>query len=400
MRPPRAEAPRSALVGVLLAAVLLFGLGWWLLFGGGTRPARTVRTPVTAALVDALPLKFDRPLDVQLAPGDPSAVYVVTQAGQVIRAPLDGAAASTLVDLSAVVRRQNNEEGLLGLAFAPDYASSGKLYVYYSASEPVRNVVAELTAANGAVAVGTLRTVLDLPKPYGNHNGGCLVFGPDGLLYVAVGDGGAAGDPHGNGQNLGTLLGKVLRIDPRAQTGYRVPPDNPFVGRPGAAPEVWAYGLRNPWRMAFDPATGELWAGDVGQERWEEITRVERGGNHGWNHFEGAHRYAGLAIPEGQKFVEPIFEYGHGEPHGKAAVVGQSVTGGRFYRGAARPDLRGRYLFGDFAARRIWALDRDTRTASLVSESECAVASFGETAEGELLVACFEGSIRKLAPAR
>lgn len=400
----RPQAPRSTLIGVALAAAALFGLGWWLLFGGIMKRPGSVPANAESALVDALPLRFDRPLDVETAPGDDAAVYVVSQAGQITRAPLSGQAPSTFVDLGVRVLRQNNEEGLLGLAFAPDYAQSGHLYVYFSAADPLRNVVAELTAppsAGGArpfADPASLRVVLDIPKPYGNHNGGCLAFGRDGMLYVSVGDGGAGGDPHGNAQDLGSLLGKVLRLDVRPGAPSVAPADNPFARQAGARPEIWAYGLRNPWRMAFDPATGELWAGDVGQEKYEEVTRIERGGNHGWNHYEGLHRYGSAAVPEGVRFVKPVLEYGHGEPHDKAWNVGQSVTGGRFYRGKARPDLVGKYVFGDFAARRVWAMDRDTAALSLVSQGECAVASFGETPDHELLLACFDGVLRRLAP--
>src|SRR5690606_27821791 len=234
------------------------------------------------------------------------------------------------LDITGKARRRNNEEGLLGLAFSPDWQRTHEVFLHYSASDPVRNVLSRWTMDPQTLRIDpdSERVILEVEQPWGNHNGGHIDFGPDGYLYVTLGDGGAGGDPHNNGQNKTTLLGAILRIDvtePQSGT-YDVPADNPFVDDPDAAPEIWAWGLRNVWRFSFDPETGLLWAGDVGQNKYEEIDIITKGGNYGWNIREGFHAFRRGA--EGRKtpdLIDPVLEYDR--------QAGISVTGGYVYRG-------------------------------------------------------------------
>jgi glucose/arabinose dehydrogenase len=261
--------------------------------------------------------------------------------------------------------------------------------------------------AAGAVNPASRREVLAVAQPQSNHNGGELAFGPDGNLYLALGDGGNAGDQgpghvsDGNGQSLGTLLGKILRINPTptATAAYTIPPDNPFVNTAGARPEIWAYGLRNPWRFSWDKATGDLWIGDVGQDAWEEVdlaTKASGGGrgvNYGWNVFEGTHRYRDGDAPGA---VPPIFDYSHSG--GNCAV-----TGGYVYRGSAIPALRGGYLFADYCGGSLRGLvagaDGKVAQQRIFPVTQSAINSFGQGADGELYVLSDEGSVSRIDPA-
>lgn len=352
--------------------------------------------PTALRAVVAFPaLRFALPVFVTHAPGDPGSLYVVEQDGRILRFPnrpdVTKSEVETFLDIHERVRRKHNEEGLLGLAFDPSYPETGIFYVYYSASDPRRNQLSRFVARDFTRAdPQSERPILRLEKPYGNHNGGWIALGPDGYLYVTVGDGGSRGDPHGNAQDLGTLLGDVLRlrVGPGID-GYEIPPDNPFVGTPGARPEIYAYGLRNAWRCGFDRQTGALWCGDVGQDAWEEIDIVTKGGNYGWNVREGLHPYEGGG--EGP-FVDPVLEYGHGE--------GVCVTGGYVYRGTRLADFRGTYIYGDFVGGRVWALDLDgteVRHHAKVS-TVLALASFGEDAQGELFAASLDGNLYRFEP--
>ena len=326
-------------------------------------------------------------------------LYLVLQPGRIVvfdNTPRPSRP-DTFLDIRDRVSDRSLEEGLLGLAFDPQYQENGYFYVYYSAASPRRSVVARYEASLDGTPVdpSTEKIVMEIEQPFSNHNGGHLVFGPDGYLYIGVGDGGASGDPNGNAQNLGTLLGSILRIDVSAlsATGtYSVPDDNPFVDERGARPEIWAYGLRNPWRFSFDRENGELWAGDVGQNEFEEIDIVTRGGNYGWNVMEASSCFQAASCDRGS-FEGPIAEYGRED--------GRSVTGGYVYRGRAAPSLIGAYLFGDFHSGRIWALRRDGGQDAEVREivnTDLKISSFAEGPDGEIYILSFTGIIARLDP--
>ena len=295
--------------------------------------------------------------------------------------------ASTFLDLTGRSRGGANEEGLLGLAFPPDFAEDGHFFVYYSAIDPRRSVLSRFTVSdndsNLADAFSEI-VVLEVGQPYPNHNGGQIAFGPDGYLYVALGDGGYASDPHGNGQNTGTLLGSILRLDVSGMSedgGYAIPPDNPFVGVAGARGEIWAYGLRNPWRFSFDSETGRMWAADVGQNAYEEIDVVKRGGNYGWNIMEGLHCFSPRQGCDTTGLEMPVAEYGRSD--------GCSVTGGHVYRGSDIPGLVGAYVYADFCTGRVWGIRYDGETATepqLLVDSDLAITSFGRGLDGSLYV--------------
>jgi glucose/arabinose dehydrogenase len=331
----------------------------------------------------------EQPLAIAIRRGDPS-LYVAEKTGRVVAIRDGHVVAQPVLDLSRAVSL-GGEQGLLGLAFSPNGRS---LYVNYTDVNGDTRIVSYAMHGDHVVP-NARRQVLFVDQPYDNHNGGDLVFGPDGDLYIGLGDGGSGGDPHGNGQSLGTLLGKMLRIDPTplGPRPYRVPADNPFVGDPGARPEIWAYGLRNPWRYSFDPATGDLWIADVGQSAWEEIDRVpggSKGGeNFGWNLLEGTHRYAGAA-PAGA--VPPVYEY----PHTGGACV---VIGGDVYRGSAIPALVGDYVFADLCLGTLQAL-RVQPDGSVAHVDLAAtlpdVSSFGTDAAGELYVTSLDGGVYRL----
>lgn len=346
-------------------------------------------------------LRFDRPVCLAAAPGEPARLCVVEQGGSIRILPSspDGASARLFLDIRQKVRRANNEEGLLALAFHPRFAANGAFFVYYSASKPTRNVLSRFLAARDAqgrfdperAEPDTETALLEVPKRYGNHNGATLIFGADGYLYLSLGDGGGAGDPQGNAQNLSDLHGKILRIDVDHEANglpYSIPKDNPFVGRPGARGEVWAYGLRNVWRMSFDRETGDLWAGDVGQDKWEEVDRIVKGGNYGWNLFEGRHAFHPAASGPPDPPIGPVLEYGHDE--------GASITGGYVYRGERMPRLKGVYLYADFVTGRVWGMryseGRVIEQREVLRQDEN-IASFGEGIDGELYALCFDGRI-------
>ena len=333
-------------------------------------------------------------------PGDGSnRLFLVLQPGCIMVFPNDESVSSAkeFLNIQNRVNDEGNEEGLLGLAFDPDYATNGFFYVYYSAGGPRRSVVSRFSVSeddpNRADYVSE-EVILVVPQPYGNHNGGNILFGPDGYLYIGLGDGGSGGDPQGNGQNPGTLLGSILRIDPRTPSvgrNYSIPSDNPFVGVPGFREEIWAYGLRNPWRFSFDSETDELWAGDVGQNRWEEIDIVIKGGNYGWNIMEGAHCFRPSVSCDETGLELPIMEYPHGE--------GCSVTGGYVYRGPRLPSLNGAYIYGDFCSGKIWALRYDGQRVTdhtLLVDSDLQISSFGQDQEEELYILSFDGRIYRL----
>jgi len=351
-------------------------------------PSRAVSA--TAARVRLVPIAtLAEPLALTVRSGDP-ALYVAEKSGRVIAIRDGEVDATPVLDLSNDVSL-GGEQGLLGIAFSPDGAF---LYVNYTdVAGDTR--IEEFVMRAGRADVPSRREVLTVHQPYSNHNGGNLVFGPDGYLYIGLGDGGNGGDPHGNGQSLSTLLGKMLRIDPRpsGEDPYGIPPDNPFVDTPGARPEIWAYGLRNPWRYSFDRATGDLWIGDVGQFEWEEVDMQPAsstgGENYGWNVREGAHPFAEGDLPPDA--VDPVYDYSHRDG-------GCVVTGGYVYRGEAIPSLVGAYLFADFCVGALETLrirDGVAEHAALGPRVQ-AIGAFGQDGRGELYAVSLNGEVYRL----
>ena len=343
-------------------------------------------------------LEFRRPVDMQIAPDGSNQLYVVEQAGTVFSFEnrQDVERADVFMNITSRVSRSDNEEGLLGLAFHPDYAQNGQVFVYYSAANPRRSVVARYQASGGVVDPASEVVLLEVLQPYGNHNAGQLQFGPDGYLYISLGDGGAGGDPQENGQNLRTHLGSLLRIDVNATTGdrpYAIPADNPFAGNgDGFREEIYAYGLRNPWRFSFDRDTGWLWLADVGQERFEEVNIIERGGNYGWDVVEAGWCFEPAENCEDDGTIDPIHSYAHNE--------GRSITGGYVYHGDRVADLDGRYVYGDYVSGKIWALHYDGSRATnhLLADTDIPIAAFGQDGEGEVYVLSLTGELWGITP--
>jgi len=340
-------------------------------------------------------LTFTRPVDLQSPRDGTDRIFVVEQAGiiRVFENNANTTISRVFLDISARVDDSFNEEGLLGLAFHPDYKNNGYFYLNYTAAPPARTVIARYrvspTDPNQADANSEL-VLLTYNQPFENHNGGQVAFGPDGHLYIASGDGGSGGDPQGNGQSLRKLLGKILRIDvnnPSAGRNYGIPSDNPFVGNPTVArEEIYAYGLRNPWRISFDPVTGRLWAGDVGQNTREEIDIIENGKNYGWKIMEGSLCFSPSTGCTMTGLVKPIWEYGRS--------LGVSVTGGYVYRGTKVPELAGAYIYGDFGSGRIWALRYDgvnpPANPDELLDTNLPIASFGVDQNNELYICAFD----------
>lgn len=352
-------------------------------------------------VVKAYPsLTFNSPIDLQMPRSGDTRLFIVEQAGKIygFAAQASASQKDLFLDISDTVSQSGGELGLLGLAFHPNYRRNGYFYVYYTTgSSPIRSVVAryrrsstDKTVADPASGV----EILTFDQPYENHNGGQIAFGPDGFLYIATGDGGSGGDPQGNGQSLATLLGKILRIDVDHRSGdskYRIPRSNPFRRTAGAKGEIFAYGLRNPWRFSFDSRTGLLWAGDVGQDAREEIDIVRKGKNYGWNIREGSTCYSESQGCDSSGKVEPIFDYTHAD--------GESVTGGFVYRGRRLGELRGQYVYGDFISGRIWGLRRRAGRVvnTLLADTSLNISAFGRTRRGELLLLSYsDGAIYKL----
>ena len=324
------------------------------------------------------------------APGDERYWYALEQSGRVLVFANQAGVRSYEVFLDIRDRVQaGGEAGLLGLAFAPDYAQSGRVYVSYtSGPRPGSNQALESrisrfrrNAQNPLRAdLNSEEVLLRLDQFAGNHNGGWIGFGPDGFLYVAFGDGGGGGDPENTGQDLQRLLGKVLRLNVGGGSGYAIPADNPFAQGGGRA-EIFAWGFRNPWRLSFDSMTGELWGGDVGQGALEEVDKIVRGGNYGWRIKEGSRCYASASC-NGTGLIDPVAEYGRDE--------GQSITGGYVYRGEALPELQGMYLYGDFVSGALWALTQNGETPSytpqFLAATGLSISSFAQDARGEVYV--------------
>lgn len=333
-----------------------------------------------------------RPIVLTHAGDGSNRVFVATQRGIVHVFANDQQAAKTSIFLDIHERvfydDKENEQGFLGLVFHPNYKKNGEFFVFYTRKkDKTTNVLSRFRVRRddpNRADPSSEEELLRISRPYWNHDGGTLCFGPDGYLYVALGDGGLANDPHGNGQNLKTLLGKILRLDVDHKSksfNYAIPPDNPFVGRTEARPEIWAYGLRNVWRMAFDRKTGVLWAADVGQNLYEEINLIVRGGNYGWNRRESLHPFGVRGSAVSKDLIDPIWEYHHD--------IGKSITGGSVYRGQRLPQLQGSYVYADYVSTRIWALrydDSKRRVAANrpIRDPNVPVMSFGEDEKGEV----------------
>ena len=383
----------------------------------GDAPAATTALRTERAFA-GLPA-FSVPILLLQEPASAARWYVVEKTGVVYAFDNrdDVVARRVFVDVGAQVTvdrgNPNDERGLLGMAFHPDFPANPRVYLSYTATAGtlVSRVVEYQSRDGGATLdAGSGRTILQVAQPEPNHNGGHIAFGPDRLLYVGIGDGGGGGDQHGaigNGQRLSTLLGKMLRVDVIGATGgapYAIPAGNPFAANPvcnndtgaftQACPEIFAYGFRNPWRWSFDRTTGELWAGDVGQGNWEEVNRVVVGGNYGWRCREGAHAANAACGPNAAGSIDPVAEYSH--------AFGVSVTGGHVYRGAGIPALQGRYVFGDFGSGRIWHVAADTAPTLQVQsgfDSGLSISSFAQDEAGELLVVDYAGTLHRLRSA-
>jgi glucose/arabinose dehydrogenase len=394
------DASFRAAVAATLAALLTACGGGSGSGGGGGGGGGSSSSGGAAVVVDVervFPnLGFASPVELLQAPGAAGRWYLVEQGGLVRAFPNDNAATSsdvtTVIDLSGQVV-SGGETGLLGMAFHPDFPADPRVFLCYTTGTPLLSRLSEFRSNDGGATLdpASERVLLTVGQPQSNHNGGHLAFGPDGYLYVGLGDGGGGGDMHGaigNGQDTHTLLGKILRIDVDALP-YGIPAGNPFAasnlcgaGGSGAADcaEIYAWGLRNPWRFSFDAATSQLWIGDVGQDAWEEVDRIGAPANLGWRCREGAHDYntsCGAAL----NLVEPVAEYDHG--------VGESVSGGFVYRGSRYPSLAGRYVFGDFISHRLWSIAAGTPAGMVLAisggtDAGFGIPGFGEGVDGEL----------------
>ncbi len=370
------------IIGFILGALL-----------AGPALAQTATIDGTAVAFEQVGAGFARPVDIAALPGS-ERLLVVEKTGTV-RFLEDGAPGAVLLDLSGEVS-DGNEQGLLGLAFDPDFATNGRLYVDFTDRAGDTQIVS-YRVADGVADLGSAMTLLSIGQPQSNHNGGWIAFGPDGLLYIATGDGGGGGDQHGetgNGQNTGVLLGKILRIDPNSGAPYAIPPGNPFAQGSGA-PEIFLYGVRNPWRNSFDGDT--LYIADVGQNAWEEINALPladaAGANLGWRTMEGRECYPPGSMCVQGGFVMPIHVYSHDE--------GCSITGGLVYRGAALPALAGRYFFADYCAGIVESLrlaDGAATDLAPVGDSLGNVTAFGTDAAGEMLVLTDDGLVFRMVP--
>lgn len=353
--------------------------------------------PADSAALQLVTAGLSAPVYVTTPPGDTARLFVVQQGGAIRVLRHDSLLPARFLDLSGHISA-GGERGLLSLAFHPQYASNGYFYVYYTNPQGDIRVVRYTVSANPNIADSTTGdTILRVfHETYDNHDGGLLLFGPDGLLYAGLGDGGSGGDPSGNGQNLDTLLAKILRLDVDGGSPYAVPADNPFVGHAGQRGEIWLYGLRNPWRFSFDRTTGALYIGDVGQNNWEEVNVLSAGSaagvNYGWVVMEGTHCY-GASSCNRTGLTLPVVEYSHAD--------GCAVTGGYVYRGTKVPALSGVYLYGDYCSGWVRSFRYSGGTATENRDWPSlsvggGLSSFGEDARGELYLTTLSGSLFRI----
>jgi len=358
----------------------------------------TSNTAANLQLVEAYPnLVFNQPLEYRHAFDNSDRVFVVEKAGRILVFQNNPQVQSwqVFLDLTGRVDSNSSEQGLLGLAFHPDYKNNGLFYVNYTARNST--IVARYRVNPGdpnQALSDSEEVILTFNQPFDNHNGGHLSFGPDGYLYIASGDGGLAGDPQNNAQNRGNLLGKILRIDvdkPGNGTAYSIPPDNPFFGnQEGFREEIYAYGLRNPWKFSFDPGRAWLWAADVGQSKIEEIDIIQKGANYGWRKMEGSLPYLAVGSIDQTGLTSPVWEYQH--------PTGNSITGGYAYYGKLTPSLNGAYIYGDFGTGMIWSLRLDENMKPdnrTLFDTDLNISSFGLDQNNELYVVDYKGKIYK-----
>ena len=364
-------------------------------------PAPTSTVPPTAASAGTFPDPaaftwtpvaddLDRPVDIQTAGDGSGRLFILEQAGRILVLKDGNLLPTPFLDITDEVGRSGNEQGLLGLAFHPKYTENGRFFVNYTDNNGDTVIARFQVSGDPDVADAASETpILKVDQPFPNHNGGVLAFGPDGFLYAGLGDGGSGGDPFGNGQNTDTVLGKILRLDVDSGDTYTVPADNPFGN------EVWAYGLRNPWRFSFDRLTNDLYIGDVGQNAWEEIDFMPAGSpggaNFGWNLMEGDQPYSGGG--DTSNLIAPVATYAHGADPG-----GCSVTGGYVYRGEKLPEWQGIYLYGDYCSGNIWGLLHTGSgwQSQVMFESGFSISSFGQDQNGDIYVADLGGGIYRL----
>jgi glucose/arabinose dehydrogenase len=334
------------------------------------------------------------PVQVSGVPDGSGRVFILEKAG-LIRIVKNGQLLDTpFLDIRDRVGSQNTEQGLLGLAFHPDFPKQNFFYLNYTNPSGNSVVSSFQVSSNPDQADPNSETILfTVDQPYANHNGGSMEIGPEGYLYIGFGDGGSEGDPLDNGQSLQTHLGKILRIDISGGNSYTIPPDNPFVNG-GGLPEIWEYGLRNPWRFSFDMQTGDMYIADVGQNKWEEVdyvpAKTQGGLNFGWSYYEGDHPYKGTP-PQNETFVFPVHEYSHSE--------GCSISGGSVYRGQDLPDWQGVYLYGDYCLGKVWGLLRHSNGAwenKLMYQMNANITHVGTDAQGEIYLADYQGSVYRL----
>ncbi|MCC6627102.1 MAG: PQQ-dependent sugar dehydrogenase [Chloroflexi bacterium] len=360
-----------------------------------------VPTPAAGApplALERVVANLDAPLNVQHAGDGSGRLFILEKIGRIRIARGGELLPEPFLDIIEKVSVRGAERGLLGLVFHPQYTTNGLFYINYTDVNGDTMIVRyQVAKGNPDRADPTsAKTILFIKRQYPNHNGGQLVFGPDGYLWIGTGDGGGANDPHDNGQNTNVLLGKMLRIDVDRGDPYAIPPDNPFVNRPGYRPEIWAYGLRNPWRFNFDRATGDLYIGDVGQNRWEEVSVAPAGSkgglNFGWSIMEGNHCFKPTDGCDERGLTAPAVEYAHSQ--------GCSVTAGHVYRGRRLPALVGTFIYGDFCTGRVWGLTRQANGAWVTRDlftSRMQISSLGEDADGELLVVSYQsGEVYRL----
>lgn len=360
------------------------------------------KTSAVVSLENAFPnLSFVRPVEFTHAGDASNRVFVLEQEGRirVFDNKSSTKSAGVYLDIQNKVSSEG-EMGLLGLAFHPNFKQNGYFYVNYTKRKPLETIIARYKASSptsNTIDVSTETILMKISQPYDNHNGGKLAFGPDGFLYISLGDGGAWGDQHNYAQNRTSLLGKILRIDvDKTDKGsYGIPADNPYAGnREGFREEIFAYGLRNPWRFSFDTQTSQLWAGDVGQNEFEEVDIITKGGNYGWRLKEGERCYNPRKDCDNGNLIEPIHQYPRSD--------GVSITGGFVYRGSSAPLLQGKYIFADYSNGNIWALtfEGNKKTSNqLITNEGGSISAFGEDAKGELYVLDhYSGKIKRFSP--